>query len=76
MNKLLRPGSNFHRAEDLPTRPDPAQSKAVETLPYGFELEYDRTSAAAVKERYSNDPVYRSRVDILIERRSQNNANS
>jgi hypothetical protein len=75
MNRILRPGDSFHRAENLPTRPDPAQSKAAETLPDGFELEYDRTSAAAVKDRYANDPVYRSRVDILVERRSQNNAN-
>jgi hypothetical protein len=76
MNKILRPGSNFHRANDLPARPDPAESKAVETIPDDWILEYDyHTPAAVAKERYANDPVYRQRVDILEARRSQNNAN-
>jgi hypothetical protein len=75
MSKVLRPGSNFHIAEDLPARPDPAQSKAIETIPDEWIVEYDyHTSASVAKERYENDPVYRQRVDILEARRS-NNAN-
>ena len=75
-NKVLRPADNRHAAEDLPVRPDPAESKAVETIPYEWILEYDyHTPASVAKERYANDPVYRQRVDILEARRSQNNAN-
>jgi hypothetical protein len=77
VSRIIRPGDNTHRAEDLPVRPDPTQSKAIETLPEEWIREYDyHTPALVAKEKYENDPVWRQRVDLLTEQRSKGNANS
>jgi hypothetical protein len=70
-NKILRPGSNFHRAEDLPDRSAPARETA-ESLALDWIAYYDSLSANEAAVLYKHNSDFARRADILLERRKKN----
>jgi hypothetical protein len=67
MVRILRPGSQTFRYEDLPVREAP--KSLVPSIPPGFEEAYDVLPAQEARLRYEREPLFAAIVDVLLAKR-------